>query len=394
MIDHHKIIDLLSDRLRIEIKTAGNDFQDLLEHLHRNLKEHGQAVFPGLGTFHLDEGNVTFEPDAQLVIDINFRYHGMQPIVLESTNGLFRHDDNDERAIPETTVFVIDEPLVPSNNEDNSNLTEPLTSVNHGESFPETTIEIPQELEIGADQLEHSLVPDVVDSENKARASILAKDRTLKTPPLSRQSPHTIPIDIKIDNDYVHKGQRWRSFVGVVVFSLILMAGAATSWYNGWLEGAGVPGFHEVFPNYATRNDPGSITSESPTIEQEQSQAQSEEQNLESTLEQGLINEVEETVAGNPVVGTYGLDGAWLQDLETFHTIVSATMFTETVANEIIEEVTTANMRARLFRVRVRGEVAWELHLGQFESREAASAANLTLDRKFQSEVIRQYGQQ
>jgi hypothetical protein len=394
MIDHYKIIDLLSDRLRIEIKTAGNDLHQLLEQLHRSLKEHGKAAFPGLGTFYLDGDNVTFEPDVQLVMDINFRYHGMQPIVLESTTGPSTNTNIDEREVPERAVFVIDEPMVPAISEDISNPTEPITSVTHIDPLPETTTEVPQGADTSIEQLERSTEHEAVFDEAQAQKASPAKSRTLKTPPLSRQSPHTIPIDIKIDNDYVHKGQRWRSFVGVVVFSLILMAGVATSWYNGWLEGAGVPGFHEVFPHYVTRNDPGSITSESPTIEQEQSQAQPVEQNLESGLEQGLKNEVEETVAGNPVVGTYGLDGVWLQDLETFHTIVSATMFTETVANEIIEEVTTANVRARLFRVRVRGEIAWELHLGQFESREAASAANLTLDRKFQSEVIRQYGQQ
>lgn len=215
-----------------------------------------------------------------------------------------------------------------------------------------------------------------------------------------------MPIEVRIDNDYAHKGERLRRAIGVAVLALILLAGAGVSWYKGWLAGTGLPGFHEVFPEYATRNDPGSITLESPTIEESQIDAGETQFPVTETPQAGSdsLSQSQEQVGGAVVEGTVepvptaaptlGLEGPWSADLASFHTIVSATMFTERVANEIFEEVTAANMRARLFRVRVQGEIAWELHLGQFDTREAAREANLTLDRKFQSNVVRQYGQQ
>jgi len=393
MIDHYKLIDLLSDRLRVEIKTAGNDLLEILEQLHRTLKESGKANFPGLGTFYMDGNQVMFEPDSQLVMDINFRYHGLQPIVLEVADRVMDSSDSEAHEIPETAVFVIDEPMVPSTIEDQSSRTEPKMSVILDDLIHDPAADIPLEALTGHDEPDTSPEPEAVLDQEPTHNTIATKGRTLTTPPLSRHSPHTIPINIKIDNDYIHKGQRWRSLVGVIVISLIMLAGVGVSWYNGWLAGAGVPSFHEVFPEYVTRNDPGSITIESPTIVRERVQEQEQEQGQEQEQAQGL-GLVQGSEAEPVVVGSFGLMGTWQQELVGYFTIVSATMFTERVANEILDEVYADNKRARLFRVRVQGEIAWELHLGQFDTREAAREANATMDRKFQSDVVRQYGQQ
>src|SRR5690606_20165012 len=103
-------IDLLSERLRIEVRSAGADLLEIRENLHRNLKDQGRAELPGLGTFILVGDNLSFEPDPLLVKEINFRYHGMQPIVLETSSNSVVDNEPEESGIPETAVFVIDEP--------------------------------------------------------------------------------------------------------------------------------------------------------------------------------------------------------------------------------------------------------------------------------------------
>ncbi len=381
MIDHYKLIDILADRLKIEIKTAGNDLLEVLEQLNRSLKEVGEAELTGLGKFYFNGNQVTFEPDPTLEMDINFRYHGLQPIVVEEAKHEALHTDGDENEIPETAVFVINELEAPA-------------------------------VAIDADELVDTDSPATPDAEELEAISVspinmaASKVSDLKTPPLKWRDPHTVPLEIRIDGNYVHKGERWRKLVGTVAFASILLAGAGVSWYKGWLSGTGIQSFHETFPEYVTRNDPGSITLESPTIDQnrdarieqgqlqEQEQEQGQRQEQGQGLEQGLGLEVQQPDMENVVTGTYGLSGSWQQDTPSFFTIVSATMFTQRVANEIFDEVVASNIRARLFRVRVQGEIAWELHLGQFETREAAREANLTMDRKFQSDVVRQYGQQ
>ncbi len=373
MIDHYKLIDILSERLKIEIKTAGHGLHEVLEQLHRSLKEHGAAELPGLGTFRLNGDQMTFETDPTLEMDINFRYHGLQPIVVEVARHDGTHSDHEDTEIPETAVFVINEPEVADVDDQLLDSESPIAQdVVELEETPVTTAS--------------SDVPKVVD---------------LKTPPLKWRDPHTLPLEIRIDDNYVHKGERWRKLVGIAAFSITLLAGAGVSWYKGWLAGTGMPSFHEVFPDYVTRNDPGSITLESPTIVQNQDaamgmqeQEQEQGQGLGQVQEQEQEPEVQDPVVIPAEVGSFGLAGSWQQDTPRYFTIVSATMFTERVANEIFDEVTAANTRARLFRVRVQGEIAWELHLGQFETREAAREANSTLDRKFQSDVVRQYGQQ
>ncbi len=396
MIDHYKLIDLLSDRLRIEIKTAGSDLLDVLESLHRTLKEHGKADLPGLGTFYMDGNNVMFEPDPQLVMDINFRYHGMQPIMLEGADREMVTSDTEEFEMPETAVFVINEPEAPPIVIETDEAVETDSPVAFEELIPEVESHDAEIETTLHDQLINQLEPEPVMAESLPEPPPISIG--LKTPPLKWQDPHTVPINIRIDDAYVHKGDRLRKLFGVVALTLTLLAGAGFSWYNGWLDGAGVPSFHDVFPEYVTRNDPGSITLDSPTIDetrdtrsetQEQEQQQEQGQEQEQELEQGLEQEQVEAL-----VGSFGLVGPWQTDMPSYFTIVSATMFTERVANEIFEEVVAANTRARLFRVRVQGEIAWELHLGQFDTREAARQANLTLDRKFQSEVVRQYGLQ
>jgi hypothetical protein len=384
MIDHYKLIDLLSDRLRIEIKTAGSDLLDVLESLHRTLKEHGKADLPGLGTFYMDGNNVMFEPDPQLVMDINFRYHGMQPIILEGADREMVTSDTEVHEIPETAVFVINEPEAPLIVIETDEAVETDSPVALEELTPEVESRDAEIETTLHDQLINQLEPEPVMAESLPESPPISNG--LKTPPLKWQDPHTVPINIRIDDAYVHKGDRLRKLFGVVALTLTLLAGAGFSWYNGWLNGAGVPSFHDVFPEYVTRNDPGSITLDSPTIEM-QEQQQEQEQEQEQQQEQG--QEQVEALAGS-----FGLVGPWQTDMPSYFTIVSATMFTERVANEIFEEVVAANTRARLFRVRVQGEIAWELHLGQFDTREAARQANLTLDRKFQSEVVRQYGLQ
>jgi nucleoid DNA-binding protein len=407
MIDHYKLIDILSDRLRIEIKTAGNDLLEVLEQLHRSLKEQGEVELQGLGTFSLDGNQMSFKPDPSLEMDINFRYYGMQPIVLEASTIDASHPDADDHDIPETAVFVINEPEAPTVAVGDDELVEADSTI----TFDSPVLEEVPEPSTVANEPEQMLAPtsdqdlQLVEAEPVLPSSPKGSD--LKTPPLKWKDPHTLPLEIRIDDAYARKGDRWRKIAGVAVFAFILLAGAGFSWQRGWLAGTGIPSFHEVFPDYVTRNDPGSITTDSPTINenrdagsetqeqgQEQEQEQEQGQGLGQGLEQSAQIEVQEPENAPVTDGSFGLVGSWQQDMTGFYTIVSATMFTERVANEIFDEVVANNTRARLFRVRVQGEIAWELHLGQFETRELAREANLTLDRKFQSDVVRQYGQQ
>jgi hypothetical protein len=398
MIDHYKLIDLLSERLKTDIKSVGADLLTVLEDLHRTLKEQGHSEIPGLGTFRLVGNTIEFEADTQLLIDINFRYHGFNEIVLESASELEGQSVSYDETIPESAIFVIDErETIVSHDEPEYD-----ESAEVGPSLADTFIaDIPSESVISSISKE-SDSKDVGESDSNISSD---KQRELAT----EQAPEALevevdalhtPIQIKIRDGYTRSYDHAKHRLAAAFFIISILGGALYAWYDGWLDNMGVPSFASTFPGFANTNDSNLITTSSPIIEivipPANLSAVNDSTLVDSTgvvLEQdssALVQNAEATNSDN----SYGLMGQYDTTIADFHTIVSGTFFTERIATQALDSALTLGWRARLNRVRVSGSPAWELHIGQFQTREDGREANRSIDRMFQSEVVRRYEQQ
>lgn len=399
MIDHYKLIDLLSERLKTDIKSVGADLLTVLEDLHRTLKEQGHSEVPGLGTFRLDGNTIEFEADTQLLIDINFRYHGFNEIVLESASEQEGQSVSYDEMIPESAVFVIDErETIVSHDEPDYD-----ESAEVGPSLVDTFItNQPSESAVSLISSESDSI-DISESDSNIsseKQSELVNEQAPEAPQVEVDALHT-PIQIKIRDGYTRSYDHAKHRLAAAFFIISILGGALYAWYDGWLDSIGVPSLATTFPGLGPADDSDLITTSSPIIEIVIPPANLSALN-DSTLvdSAGVVLEQDSSalVQNAEVTATtdnnYGLMGQYDTTIADFHTIVSGTFFTERVATQALDSALTLGWRARLNRVRVSGSPAWELHIGQFQTREDGREANRSIDRMFQSEVVRRYEQQ
>ncbi len=375
MLDHTRLIDRLAERLKTDVGTAGAEIQHLLESVHRDIQERGQAHIDGLGSFSMHQGVMRFLPDPSLARDVNFRYEGLGAVELAGTAPGGDDVDESETPWPESTVFVIDEPL------------EELSEAGIPDFDEEIEEEAVAAVAIPAPPVEEPSAP-------------LAPPTPVPKPPQRR-------VEIRLPGRYTERPKYGRRIA--LVASLILLAlllGAGFAWLGGHLDRYGVPSVAEVFPGLYPGDKailleetvpvpqaPAPVLHDSLRAAQPDSSAAALPDSAQ-TPPPGDSLRSEITASVPPASSGFGLAGTFDTTLATFHTIVSGTFFTQSSANEALGEASAKGWRTRLNRVSVQGQPAWELHIGQFETRVDGRDANETLDRKFQSEVIRQYGRQ
>lgn len=350
MVDHTRLVDRIAERLQTDVVSVSAGLQELLEALHRELQQHGKAHLAGLGEFRLTEGKLVFEPDAELADDVNFRYSGLEPVVIAGSENTVITDNT---AAEESIVFVVSDAPEPE--------------------FVHTTL---PESESDPESIADTVVPEA---------------ETLSVP--ENGDPITIPktISLRVPDRHHNKPSEAKSKAGLVAaIMIILLLVAGGVWYAGMLKPLGVPDVSEVLGQK-------SVNTQTPPEVSQTPEPTSPEMVTDTVIADSLITEtpqVPDPAQVRPVAERFSLFGEFDTTVVHFHTIVSGTFFTRNGADEALDSAQVRGWRSRLRRVTVQQRPAWELQLGQFETRPDAREANQELDRKFQSDVIRQYGQQ
>jgi nucleoid DNA-binding protein len=346
MLDKNKIIETLAERLKIDVATAEGEYQAIVDHLHAELKENGIASLSDFGDFVIFDGKMAFIPNTQLSMSVNFRYHGLDEWEVATIKvPSIQEDDSDSDYGSEPAVFIVEE------------------QVPDGES----TVQV--------------MAPEIT----------VALEDDAEAPNIKNR-----PLKIKVSPKYMNRGLGLKRAVVLFLILSTLLAGSSIAWYNDWLAGYGVPSFFDVFPEYATKGDPQSITLSSPSIQTPTPTAPVEDtpadtSNLPSTDKLPQDPELPEPTSP-PSNG--GLDGTFEDFRRSYFTIISGTFFSEAGALQAHSIVQEAGIRSRIRPITISGERAWEIHIGQFTTREEAVEANKRLPGTFQSNIIRGYGQQ
>lgn len=94
-ISHKELIARISQRSGFSEDEVESQLQEMIKNAISTEKGKPYKV-DEFGTFRLKKGRLSFEPDDILTLEINYRYAGMTPIVVERASAVVEEDDNDE----------------------------------------------------------------------------------------------------------------------------------------------------------------------------------------------------------------------------------------------------------------------------------------------------------
>jgi hypothetical protein len=80
---HEDLVSLLASSMKIDSESAEKTLSDWVESLKKSLDDNGSCRIPGLGTFDLKNGILSFTPDEELAIEVNYKYAGMDEIEIQ-----------------------------------------------------------------------------------------------------------------------------------------------------------------------------------------------------------------------------------------------------------------------------------------------------------------------
>src|SRR5690554_3341605 len=80
------VLSRLSARLHTSPEETEQLLFALVDQIRRQVKEEGSAIVPGLGVFRQFNGNLVFEPAETLSIAVNYRFAGLEPVLLNPSS--------------------------------------------------------------------------------------------------------------------------------------------------------------------------------------------------------------------------------------------------------------------------------------------------------------------
>lgn len=349
MLDRKKIIETLAERLKVDVTTAESEYQAILDQLRDELKTNGISGLSGLGDFVIFEGKIAFVPDAHLLRSINFRYHGFEEWEVATIKApMLQEEDPYFDNESEPAVYVVEDQV---QDVEQTGIADPKEEL------------VPQEVQM----------EEPVDSNNKTK-----------------------PIKIRVNKKYMERGLGLKRVFASFLILATLLAGSSIAWYNDWLAGYGIPSFFDVFPDYATKGDPQSITLNTPSIQVPTPKVPVDENPADTSFAMTPLEEAPNSESLDPTSpgSNSGLVGTFDDFRRPYYTIISGTFFSEEGATKALNMAQNAGLRSRIRAITISGDRAWEIHIGQFNTREEAIESNKTLPGSFQSNIVRGYGQQ
>ena len=97
-LSHDDLVTLLSDTLKTDQEKAEKALSDWVQSVKTEISEKGESHVTGLGTFIEKDGHLTFIPDEELAVEVNYKYAGMKPIeIMSSLMGRQKEEEEHEK---------------------------------------------------------------------------------------------------------------------------------------------------------------------------------------------------------------------------------------------------------------------------------------------------------
>lgn len=79
------VLDRISKKLQAHPEEVEHALYELISEIRERVEYTGYSVVPDLGVFRLFKGNLVFEPAESLAVSVNFRFAGLEPVIINAS---------------------------------------------------------------------------------------------------------------------------------------------------------------------------------------------------------------------------------------------------------------------------------------------------------------------
>lgn len=404
-VNNKQLIDLLTQKTGLEPVEAEQQVYQLVKYVGNQLEAEGTCTIDGLGTFGLQGGELHFEADDLLTLEINHKYAGMKPIEL-----IGAYKDIGETPVPVTEAETpLPEPETKAEDQKEPEITEAQVEVEKEEvpaAEEQEEPEIPDEILADATpEPEELLAPEENEVEPESEAEEPVKEPVLRKEPAGKSEEPTSPATKAEDDKWKPKSKprtmRSRkskssdAFGKWLVAAVIVIAVGIAGWlvYDMGLNGGAEDNGPNVTENSSADGLGAETESESSPDEDVaaadlsggtdsgQEPAGADEESLQDSSEPNAGNSTSNIadIAEESRQSAYGLRGGATPDVKDGYTIVVHSLRDEAKVRRVNNELQQQGYRTVIFSANVMDTTFWRLGLGQFKTIEDALEAAATL---------------
>ena len=391
-----------------ELSISDEESQELLRefsiHLYNELNETASVQLTGLGTLKKDISGISLELDPSFAIEINYKYAGMQPIVVSDDFNVGIEEDEETEVEDEPEVQVEPEVDNEPEEEQESVVDEEPDSEEDREADDNTEVEVEPELEEEHEPGEEVDLADGPESEvedepepdldDEANARIAKRTASLRSPKKTKRSNLT-PIYIGIGVVFIAAMiAGWQFYLKPILDEPAMLVGDSSTEPSNVTEAIDSDSIsEEQQPSAALDNEKNGLegeasgtmgmNEESSIISPENSASRI---NTDSVVSAPIMaKNVAEIPADQP---RYGLMGEVDTRANDGYTLVLFSLSNRQSAMEKYELYRSAGYRSLLSPVNSsRFGLMWRVSIGQFSTVEQA----LEVAKELPKEIIEDY---
>ena len=391
-----------------ELSISDEESQELLRefsiHLYNELNETASVQLTGLGTLKKDISGISLELDPSFAIEINYKYAGMQPIVVSDDFNVGIEEDEETEVEDEPEVQVEPEVDNEPEEEQESVVDEEPDSEEDREADDNTEVEVEPELEEEHEPGEEVDLADGPESEvedepepdldDEANARIAKRTASLRSPKKTKRSNLT-PIYIGIGVVFIAAMiAGWQFYLKPILDEPAMLVGDSSTEQSNVTEAMDSNSIsEEQQPSAALDNEKNSQKGEASgtMVMNEESSIISPENsalriNTDSVVSAPIMaKNVAEIPVDQP---RYGLMGEVDTRANDGYTMVLFSLSNRQSAMEKYELYRSAGYRSLLSPVNSsRFGLMWRVSIGQFSTVEQA----LEVAKELPKEIIEDY---
>lgn len=341
---HDQLIKILADALKVNETEAAGELRVWVNKIDKKLSEDGQYFVEGLGTFKIIHGEIIFQPESSLELEVNYKYAGMKPLDISRPEVQKPEEKEEERGQEEEKKGEEEKMDTKEEEGDPEELTET------GPGVPETPSRIPPEDK--PDPIEEE------DAEDEKPGMAIAEEEharpeTPETNVITETSKKEKSMNTDYENETPKSGKKISKTWLIPVIALIIVAILLFFHFDGLkME-------QDVFVEEK-------VVTEEPVVV--------------------TIEDKEEPAEEPEEASPYGLMGPEDEILKGSYTIVLHSIYTERRARQEKQNFEEKGYKATLWEVRLsEGYYTWRIGVGQFKTVADAEKAVSKLPEPYKS---------
>jgi|AntRauTorcE11897_2_1112592.scaffolds.fasta_scaffold03727_5 nucleoid DNA-binding protein len=335
VIDKGTLVALLVEKTGRSKQQVNEQLNQLVNKIRQTADSDSTLKIDGLGTFSSQDGELQFEPDEQLQIEINQKYAGMKPIELMAA---FKESGAGIPFEETTPKPVMPEPPADAESDIPEKIDEP-------EAEPEPTAEVSEE-EQEKEKLVAAPVPDTSKEEKKIKK------------PAEKTAEKTVSGHTKKESNPI---------VTVLVAAVTVIAILVAGWllYNSGIFSTSDTG-NNLAGTAADTTAQEVVQPSRPAADDSMAAASITPDSAEQNAADDVSND--RSTGRDSTSAAYGLKGSLNEQAQDAYTIVIHSFRFKSTVREIADSLDQKGYRTVLFEGLANENTRWRLGLGQFKT--------------------------